>query len=149
MDLAAHEVSHDAAGILAGGGNDVDPLKVIGVARVLLDLGLGSRAGQGQGGLHHAGLVGKFDDFTDAAEMFQVGFIEIQHGDLVAEDAGARVNADLLLVFGIGNGVQPLDGFFLIQLNAQAVGGIKDLFEFFFLCGFFHFQSLLSLPEIL
>jgi hypothetical protein len=58
----------------------------------------------------------------------------------VAEDAGARVNADLLAVPGILDGLQPLIGFDFIQLDTEAVGGGEDLAEFFFGVRLFHFQ---------
>jgi len=124
--LLAHHLGQNPAGLLACGGNDVHPLEVVAVARVALDLRLGGRAGERQSSLHLAGLIAELHQLADLAEVGQVLGAEIEHRDLVAKDPGAGVDDDIPAGLGGGHRREPLEGFRLVELDAEAAGGFDD-----------------------
>ncbi len=97
LRLFPHQTGQDAARFFLGGRDDVDPLEVIAVTGVGLDLGLGRGTGERQGRFDDARLVLEFHQPADLAEVGQLVGAEIEHHDAVPEDTGACVHLHGLL----------------------------------------------------
>ena len=126
--VIAHEPCHDAAGLLARGGLDVDALEEVGVARKALDLGLRRRARQREGAL--AALAGDLHDLADLAESFQVARAEVEHRGAMAEGAADLVVDDIVALALGGHRGQPFQALGLVDLDAEAPRGFDELGEF-------------------
>ena len=122
----AHEVGHDAARLLARVSPDVEPLEVVAIAGEGLDLRLRGRAAQGEGALGDRGRARDLDDRADAAEPLEVARREVEHAHAVAEGA-ALVGDDVVVARGVGgDGGEPLQRAFFVELNTEALGRLDD-----------------------
>ena len=123
-----HQLGEDPAGLLAGVGEDVEPLEVIGVAGIGLDLRLGRRTRQRQRTLGHALGTGDLDDLADLAEAGQVLRAEVQHRHLVTEGSAHFVDGELVVgaVAGVLDRLQPVRRAFLVDVDAESVGRLVN-----------------------
>ncbi len=125
--LLPHHRRQPPAGVVPGRGLDVDALEVVAVPGVGLDLRLGRRTRQGQGGLHPRGVL-ELHQAPDGAEVRQVRRAEVEHRDPVAEHPGGIVDHHLAAPGG-GHRRQPLQGIGLVELHAEAAGRGDDAVE--------------------
>ena len=125
--LLAHQVGEDRAGLLACVGGDVDPLEEVAIGRVGVDLALGRRTRDRQGGQDLRRPVLEADDRRHLAETGEIGRLEVEHRHAVAVDPRIDVDDEIAAGrLGLHRG-DPVGRLLLVQLDAEARRRLDDL----------------------